>query len=62
MNLIPQGLEKFVAVVTHCSERDNVLEAIQSLRTTKDYKCLTVSVFALHLMIDLYGEDSSQSS
>lgn len=54
-----QGINKFLGVVSHCSERDKVLEAIQHLRHTKDYKCPSPSVFALHLMLDLYGEDSS---
>jgi hypothetical protein len=58
MNLV-SGVENFVAVVSHCSERDKVLETIQQLRTTKDYKCPAVSVFALHVILDLYSEDSS---
>jgi hypothetical protein len=52
-------LEKFIAIVSHCSERDKVLEAIRYLRRTKDYKCPTASVFALHLILELYSEDSS---
>lgn len=54
-----RGIEKFIAVVSHCSERDKVFEAIHHLRMTKDYKCPTADVFALHLIVDLYGEDSS---
>ena len=57
-----QGIDKFLRVVSHCTERDKVLEAIQQLRHTKDYKCPTVSVFALHLIVDLYGEDSSREA
>jgi hypothetical protein len=53
------GVENFVAVVSHCSERDKVLEAIRFLRMAKNYKCPTVSTFALHLIVDLYDEDSS---
>jgi hypothetical protein len=58
MNLV-SSVEKFVAVVSHGSERDKVLETLQQLRTTKDYKCPPVSVFALHMILDLYDEDSS---
>jgi hypothetical protein len=61
MNLT-SGIENFVAVVSHCPERDEVLKTIQSLRTTKDYKCPTISVFALHLIVDLYSEDSSRQA
>jgi hypothetical protein len=61
MNLT-SSIENFVAVVSHCSERDKVLKAIQSLRTTRDYKCPTADVFALHLIVDLYGEDSSRQA
>jgi hypothetical protein len=57
-----QGIDKFLGAVSHCTERDKVLEAIKGLRHTKGYKCPTVSVFALHLILDLYGEDSSQQA
>jgi hypothetical protein len=60
--MMKRDIEKFVAVVSHCSERDKVLETIQTLRTTKDYKCPTVSVFALHLIFDLYSEGSSRQA
>lgn len=36
-----------------------MLEAIQQLRRVKDYKCPTANEFALHLIVDLYSEDSS---
>jgi hypothetical protein len=57
--MMKQGIEKFIAVVSHCSERDKVLEVIRQLRMTSAYKCPTADVFALHLIFDLYGEDSS---
>jgi hypothetical protein len=57
-----RGIEKFIAVVSHCSERDKVLETLQTLRMTSAYKCPTASVFALHVILDLYGEDSSQQA
>lgn len=52
------GIEKFIALVSHCSECDKVLEKLQQLRTTKTYSCLSAKVYALHLMLDLYSEDS----
>jgi hypothetical protein len=56
------GIETFVAVVSHCSEREEVLQAIRSLRTTKDYPHPKISVFALHLILDLYDADSSREA
>ncbi len=44
------------------SERERVLETLQFLRMTKHYKSPTRSVFALHLILDLYDEDSSDQA
>lgn len=59
MTLTSQGIEKFVKIARPFPERDNMLETIRQLQTTKQYKCPTVSMFALHLIADLYSEDSS---
>jgi hypothetical protein len=56
------GIEMFVSVVPHCSELDKVLNAIQFLRMAKSYRCPTASTFALHLIFDLYDEDSSRAA
>jgi hypothetical protein len=53
------GIEKFLAQVSRCTDKDKVLETIKHLKATTDYKCPPVSVFALHLILDLYSEDSS---
>lgn len=57
-----RGVEKLVAVVSHCSERDKLLEAIHAFQRTKAYKCPTAKVFALHVILDLYNEDSSDKA
>jgi hypothetical protein len=59
MQTLQPGIETFLGVVSHCKERREVFEAIKGLRHTKDYKCPSSAVFALHLILDLYGEDSS---
>jgi hypothetical protein len=59
MNLTARGIEKFLAVVTHCPDHAKVLESLQLLQRTEHYHCPTVSVFALHLILDLYSEASS---
>jgi hypothetical protein len=59
MQTVPRGIEMFLGVVSKCTERSQVLEAIQFLRMAKNYQCPTVSTFALHLILDLYDEDSS---
>jgi hypothetical protein len=56
---LASGIEKFVVVVSHCSEPYEVLKEIQSLSTTRDDQCPTISGFALHLIPDLYDESSS---
>lgn len=56
------SIEKFLAVVSHCSEMDKVLETIHHLRASKNYKCPAANVFALHLIVDLYSEDSSRAA
>jgi hypothetical protein len=62
MQTMPQSIETFLGVVSKCAERSQVIESIKQLRYTKDYKCPSVSVFALHLILDLYGEDSSREA
>jgi hypothetical protein len=59
MQTLQPGIETFLGVVSHCKERQKVIEAIKGLRHTRDYKCPSPSVFALHLIVDLYSEDSS---
>jgi hypothetical protein len=59
MQTLQPTIETFLGVVSHCQERQEVIAAIQQLRTTSDYKCPSSSVFALHLILELYGEDSS---
>jgi hypothetical protein len=59
MQTLQPGIETFLGVVSHCRERQEVFEAIKGLRHAKDYKCPSSAVFALHLILDLYGEDSS---
>jgi hypothetical protein len=59
MQTLQPGIETFLGVVSHCKERQKVVEAIKGLRHMKDYKCPSPSVFALHLILELYGEDSS---
>lgn len=59
---LASGIEKFVAIVSHCSERDKVLETNQQLRMTSEYTCPTVAVLALHLIIDLYDEGLSDKA
>ena len=53
------GIEKFIAVVSRFTERDKVLETLHALRRTKEYKFPTASMFALHVILDLYSDDSS---
>jgi hypothetical protein len=62
MNVTARGIEKFLAVVTHRPDHAKVLESLQLLQRTEHYHCPTVSVFALHLILDLYDEDSSLQS
>jgi hypothetical protein len=62
MQTVQQSIETFLDVVSKCAERSQVIESIKQLRSTKGYKCPSVSVFALHLILDLYGEDSSQQA
>jgi hypothetical protein len=57
-----QGIEKFIAVVSHCPDHDKVLEVIRQLQMTSAYKCPTASVFALHVILDLYDEGSSDDA
>jgi hypothetical protein len=59
MQTLQPDIETFLGVVSHCKERREVIEAIKVLRHTKDYKCPSSAVLALHLIVDLYGEDSS---
>jgi hypothetical protein len=62
MQIVPGGIEMFLGVVSKCAERGRVLETIQGLRMAKNYKCPTISVFALHQIFDLYDEDSSHQA
>jgi hypothetical protein len=57
-----QSLEAFLRVVSHCTEQDKVQGLIKHLRRTSDYKCPTASVFALHIILDLYDQDSSREA
>jgi hypothetical protein len=62
VNLTAPGIEKFVGVVSRCRDREAVLGSLQFLRMASNYECPSVSAFALHLILDLYDEDSSLQS
>lgn len=57
-----QGIDQFLGLVSHCAERDKVIEAVQTLRLSSDYKCPTASVVALHLILELYDDGSSREA
>lgn len=62
MQTMQQSIASFLGVVSKCVDRTQVIESIQQVRHTKDYKCPTISVFALHVILDLYSEDSSREA
>jgi hypothetical protein len=56
---VSREIEMFLGIVSKCADRTQVIESIRQLRTTKEYECPPMSVFALHVILDLYDEDSS---
>jgi hypothetical protein len=62
MHTTQQGIETFLGVIPPCKEHDEVMETIKQLRHTKSYKCPSAKMYALHLIFDLYGEDSSREA
>ena len=57
-----QGVEKFLDTVFRCSDRDEVLSAIEQFKQTSGYKCPTSSVLAMHVILDLYSDTSTDQA
>jgi hypothetical protein len=55
-------LNRYLELIFRCTERDQAVQALELLRLQPEYKCPAASVLALHLMLDLYSETSSDQA
>jgi hypothetical protein len=58
MDNAPSGIEKFLKVVTKRGDLKSLITTIKEEQRSYEDSCLRPSDFAVHLIVDLYDENS----